>query len=82
MKLKAVVCIGSVFFPNRYSKEVDEKKDIEEQLECIKGSVGDWNKIVLVYDPMWHFYRGVTLAPEVAEEMHLFIRKWVADHVH
>lgn len=47
-------------------------------LESIKGSVEDWSKIVIGYEPVWAIGTGKTATPEMAEETHKFIRGWVA----
>ena len=50
-------------------------------LESIKGSVEDWSKIVIAYEPVWAIGTGKAATPEMAEETHKFIRSWVAANI-
>jgi len=54
---------------------------LKSQLDSIKGSVTDWNKIVLVYEPVWAIGTGKAATPEMAQDAHKFIREWVTTSV-
>jgi triosephosphate isomerase len=54
---------------------------LKVQLDAIKGSVKDWSKIVIAYEPVWAIGTGKTATPEIAQESHEFIRKWLASSV-
>lgn len=78
--LKVMFCVG-------------EKKDEREsgvtmkvcasQLEPLKKSltVADWANVSIAYEPVWAIGTGLTATPEMAQETHAEIRKWVADNV-
>ena len=38
----------------------------------------DWSRIVIAYEPVWAIGTGKTASPEIAQEAHDFIRKWLA----
>ena len=54
---------------------------MKSQLDAIKGSISDWNRIVLAYEPIWAIGTGKTATPEIAEAAHQYIRSWVTDNV-
>jgi triosephosphate isomerase len=50
-------------------------------LDSIKGSVEDWSKIVIAYEPVWAIGTGKSATPEMAEETHKYIRNWFGTNV-
>ena len=54
---------------------------LETQLDAIKTSIKDWPRVVIAYEPIWAIGTGKTATPEIAQEAHEFIRKWVASNV-
>ena len=76
--LNAVVCIGESL-EQREAGTTNEH--LKAQLDAIKGSITDWSKIVLAYEPIWAIGTGKTATPEIAEETHLFIRQWLNEAV-
>jgi triosephosphate isomerase len=49
---------------------------LQESLTDI--SVGDMNRIVIAYEPVWAIGTGDTATPEQAQTAHAFIRNWLA----
>jgi triosephosphate isomerase len=47
----------------------------------VKSSIKDWSRIVIAYEPVWAIGTGKTASPEVAQEAHDFIRKWISSNV-
>ncbi len=43
----------------------------------MKASIKDWSRIVIAYEPVWAIGTGKTASPEIAQEAHEFIRKWI-----
>ncbi|KAJ3113343.1 triosephosphate isomerase [Phlyctochytrium bullatum] len=41
----------------------------------------EWKQIVIAYEPVWAIGTGVVATPQQAQEVHLSIRKWLADNV-
>lgn len=71
-----IVCIGETL------KEREEGKTlnvIEQELTAgLTGISGD--DIVIAYEPIWAIGTGKTATQEQANEMHIFIRKWLRDN--
>lgn len=41
----------------------------------------DWANVAIAYEPVWAIGTGLTATPEMAQETHADIRKWMADNV-
>lgn len=75
--LTAIVCVG----------ETLEQRDaghaenvVHEQLAGSLGglTVSDLQRIIIAYEPVWAIGTGRTATPEQAQEMHAFIRRFLA----
>jgi triosephosphate isomerase len=42
--------------------------------------VADWAHVVIAYEPVWAIGTGVVATPAQAEEVHAYVRQWVAAH--
>ena len=72
--LNAIVCIGEQL----EERESGHTHDVlKVQLDALKASIKDWTKIVIAYEPVWAIGTGKTATPEIAQEAHEFIRKWI-----
>ena len=72
---------------------IGEKKDEREsgktmevcarQLAPLAKTLGaeDWDSIAIAYEPVWAIGTGLTATPEMAQETHADIRKWIAANV-
>ncbi|MDD5594049.1 MAG: triose-phosphate isomerase [Candidatus Margulisbacteria bacterium] len=72
--LLPIVCVGETL----EQREKNETfKVIERQIkEGTKGlGTGDWEKIIIAYEPVWAIGTGKTATPEQAQEVHAYIRK-------
>lgn len=76
--LSPIVCVGEQL-PERESGNA--KSVVKTQLEGgLNGlTVGDLERIIIAYEPVWAIGTGKTATPEQAQEMHGFIRKAVAE---
>lgn len=54
-----------------------------KQLEALTKVIGekDWEKVAIAYEPVWAIGTGLTATPEMAQETHADIRKWIATNV-
>jgi len=78
--LKVMFCIG----------EKKEEREAGVTLEVCSAqmapaakllSAEDWSKVSIAYEPVWAIGTGLTATPEMAQETHAGIRKWVAENV-
>ena len=71
--LKVIFCIGEVLEERESGKQ---NEVVKAQLE---GSLFDFGKVILAYEPVWAIGTGKTATAEQAEEMHEFIRNVIAE---
>eukprot|EP00884_Botryococcus_braunii_P023134 jgi/Botrbrau1/9504/Bobra.0252s0119.1 len=78
--LKVIACIGETLEEREAGKLQDV---IHEQLSGIAASTSesDWDNIVIAYEPVWAIGTGKVATPEQAQEVHAFIRNWLAEKV-
>jgi len=59
----------------------NQENVVKEQLEGgLDGlTVSDMERIIIAYEPVWAIGTGKTASPEQAQEMHAFIRKFIAE---
>jgi triosephosphate isomerase len=76
--LLPIVCIGETLEEREIGKTL---KVIEEQVRGgLKGlSSAEMEKVVIAYEPVWAIGTGKTATSEQAQEVHLFIRKVIAE---
>jgi len=75
--LTPIVCIGETL------AERDANKTLSVLASQLEGALGAWTasemqRIVLAYEPVWAIGTGRTATPEQAQEVHAFIRQWLA----
>lgn len=75
--MEVVFCFGERL---EERKEGNHFKVVENQLKnaVFHLNQGDWNKLILAYEPVWAIGTGMTASPEQAQEMHAFIRETIA----
>jgi len=78
--LKTLTCIGEKLDAREGGSTFDV---LDEQLKPLAAVLTeeDWEKVVLAYEPVWAIGTGKVATPEVAEETHAFIRKWLKDNI-
>ena len=54
---------------------------LKSQLDAIKGSISDWSRIVIAYEPIWAIGTGKTATPEIAESTCGYVRSWITDNI-
>jgi len=78
--LKVMFCIGE----KKEERESGVTMEVcAAQMEPLKKLLlaDDWANIAIAYEPVWAIGTGLTATPEMAQETHAQIRKWVADNV-
>lgn len=76
--LKPIFCCGEVLQERESEKHFDV---VKEQIEVgLKGlSNDDMKKVVIAYEPVWAIGTGVVASPAQAQEMHKYIRTFLAE---
>ena len=76
--LTAIVCVGEML-PDREAG--NQENFVKEQLEGgLDGlTVSDMERIIIAYEPVWAIGTGKTATPAQAQEMHGFIRSFIAE---
>ncbi|WP_277284510.1 triose-phosphate isomerase [Sneathia sanguinegens] len=71
--LKPILCIGEKLEDRENGTTTEVVK--EQLVEGLKGvSKEDITKVVIAYEPIWAIGTGKTATPEIAQEVHSFIR--------
>lgn len=85
-KVSAVLAQGLT--PIYCCGEVKDERESGKQNEVVGGQIkdelfhlsdADFEKVVIAYEPVWAIGTGLTASPEQAQDMHAFIRGFVAD---
>ena len=78
--LKVMFCIGE----KKEERESGVTMDVcAKQLAPLAAVLteNEWASVAIAYEPVWAIGTGLTATPEMAQETHANIRKWVADNV-
>ncbi len=77
-EMTVIFCFGEELQDRTHGREFDVvKNQLQNGLFHLSG--GDWNNIILAYEPVWAIGTGETATPEQAQEMHAFIRRTLAE---
>jgi len=77
--LTPIVCVGETLEEREEgSTSLVIERQISGALERFKNE--DVAKLVIAYEPVWAIGTGRTATPEVAQDVHKMIRKWIAEH--
>lgn len=75
-----IICIGETLKDREEKKTFDIiRTQLDESLStsCRRGSLSE--SVILAYEPVWAIGTGRTATPEQAQEVHLFIRRWLGN---
>lgn len=77
--LNVTFCIGELL----EEREAGNTENVvEAQLQGLKDlDKSLWPQVVLAYEPVWAIGTGVVATTEQAQEVHAFIRNWLAQNV-
>jgi triosephosphate isomerase len=77
-KLQTIVCVGETLSERESGKH---HSIVAQQLAGgLDGLTAQGMlRIILAYEPVWAIGTGRTASPEIAQEMHGLIRKWLSD---
>jgi triosephosphate isomerase len=69
--LRVIACVGESL-EERQSGQMELV--LRVQAEAVKDAVGEHDRLVLAYEPVWAIGTGQTATPEQAREAHAFIK--------
>ncbi|OBZ83099.1 Triosephosphate isomerase [Choanephora cucurbitarum] len=76
--VSVIACIGEKL----EEREANITNDVvARQMKAIAAHVKDWAHVVVAYEPVWAIGTGKVATPEQAQEVHAFLRKWLAENV-
>ncbi len=76
--LNVVLCIGEQL---KEREAGTTNQVLKEQLDACKGSIADWGKVVVAYEPVWAIGTGKVASPAQAQETQAYVRKWLKENV-
>ena len=73
--LKVIYCFGETLEERDQGNTINV---VKSQLNAIKEvASGNWDKIVLAYEPVWAIGTGKTATPQQVDEIHTWIRNYL-----
>jgi triosephosphate isomerase (TIM) len=76
--LTPVLCVGELAHERESGSHETVLKD--QLVECLAGLTAEQAaEMVIAYEPVWAIGTGKTATPEIAQEVHLFIRQWLEE---
>ena len=76
--LTPIICIGETLQDREEGRTFDIiRAQLDESLRACSERVSLPEEVILAYEPVWAIGTGRTATPEQAQEVHLFIRRWL-----
>lgn len=77
--IQPIVCIGESLAQREHN---ETKQVIINQMQEIFSGISQDNmqNLIIAYEPIWAIGTGKTATPEIAQEVHSFIRSWLVEH--
>ncbi|CEG64570.1 Putative Triosephosphate isomerase [Rhizopus microsporus] len=76
--VSVIACIGEKL----EEREANVTNDVvARQMKAIANEINDWTNVVVAYEPVWAIGTGKVATPEQAQEVHGFLRQWLAENV-
>lgn len=77
--LKPILCVGESLEERKQNRAFDIiTKELDKCLANISNE--QMRQITIAYEPIWAIGTGETATPEIAQEVHGFIRTWLEKH--
>lgn len=76
--LGVIACIGELL---EERENGSTNAVCEKQLTAMAAKITDWSQVVIAYEPVWAIGTGKVASPEQAQEVHAFIRQFMAKEV-
>ncbi|CAO3696929.1 unnamed protein product [Rhizopus stolonifer] len=76
--VSVIACIGEKL----EEREAGTTNDVvARQMQAIADQVKDWTNVVVAYEPVWAIGTGKVATPDQAQDVHHFLREWLAKNV-
>jgi len=76
--LQVMACIGE----KQEAREGNETEAVlAVQLAAFAAGITSWERVVIAYEPVWAIGTGLAATPDMAQDTHSYIRKWLAENV-
>ena len=76
--LNCILCIGEN--KNEYEKGMNKEICSIQLTECLLNiNENDLDKIIIAYEPVWAIGTGLNATPEIADDVHSYIRSWISN---
>lgn len=76
--LDVILCIGETLEEREGGSMFDV---LDAQMGAVVAAGVDWARVVVAYEPVWAIGTGVVATPEQAQEVHEYLRKWMAERI-
>ena len=77
--LQVILCVGELL-SERESDQTESVLDSQMRRGLTGIDAAAFSQFVIAYEPVWAIGTGVTASPEQAQEVHAFLRNWLATH--
>ncbi|MHC0037027.1 triose-phosphate isomerase [Pseudoneobacillus sp. C159] len=75
--LKPILCVGETETERNLGKT---NEVVEEQVFSALNNLSDISRVIIAYEPVWAIGTGKSATPEMAQEVHQFIRSVLKKH--
>jgi triosephosphate isomerase len=76
--LKVIACIGETL----QERECGKTNEVVARQMCAYAKrINDWKNVVVAYEPVWAIGTGKTASPQQAQEVHAYLRQWLAENI-
>mmetsp|Transcript_35078 Transcript_35078/g.110399 ORF Transcript_35078/g.110399 Transcript_35078/m.110399 type:complete len:175 (-) Transcript_35078:1189-1713(-) len=77
--MKPILCIGESQF--EYEKKLNKQVCAMQLAKDLDGVTAEEMKnVVIAYEPVWAIGTGLVATPEIAQDVHSFIRSWLVEN--
>jgi triosephosphate isomerase (TIM) len=76
--LSVIACVGETLEQRNSGKMYEI---LDAQLTALVSNIKSWQPVVIAYEPVWAIGTGVVASPAQAQEVHSYIRRWLAKKV-
>ena len=79
--IKKILAVSSMYKVQAHTQVPPPPPPPPPPLPPCTGHVQDWSKVVIAYEPVWAIGTGRVATPQQAQEVHIYLRKWLCDNI-